>query len=139
MSAYSGPPLDDVIEPMALRPLLAHGPLTAVWINQLGGLTFEGRLGERAVYAKWAPAGVGLDLEAERDRLEWAARYARVPEVLDYRSYESGEYLVTAALSGRSAADERWRRDPASAVQVLGESLRAFHDAIPVADCPFDW
>jgi kanamycin kinase len=119
--------------------LLAYGPLRPVWINQLGGMTFEGRLEDRSVFAKWAPAGVGLDLAAERDRLEWAGRYVAVPEVLDYRAYDSGEYLLTLALPGRSAVDVRWRREPARAVRVLGESLREFHDALPVAECPFDW
>ncbi len=33
----------------------------------------------------------------------------------------------------------RWKRAPATAVRALGEGLRAFHDALPVLDCPFSW
>jgi kanamycin kinase len=35
--------------------------------------------------------------------------------------------------------DDRWKRDPGTAVRAVGAGLRALHDALPVADCPFDW
>ena len=49
------------------------------------------------------------------------------------------EWLVTRALPGLSAVDPRWLREPATAVRAVGAGLRALHDALPVADCPFDW
>jgi kanamycin kinase len=33
-------------------------------------------------FVKWAPAGSGLDLAAEADRMSWAAAFHPVPKVL---------------------------------------------------------
>jgi kanamycin kinase len=42
-----------------------------VWVNELGGITFEIGAEDRRRFVKWAPAGSGLDLAAEAalDRL----------------------------------------------------------------------
>jgi kanamycin kinase len=85
------------------------------------------------------PAGVPLDLSAEAARLRWASAYAAVPRVLDAGEDAEGSWLVTAALSGDMAVTGRWKADPATAVRVIGEGLRTFHDALPVAECPFSW
>jgi kanamycin kinase len=47
--------------------------------------------------------------------------------------------MVTAALPGRNAVDAHWIPNPAVAVAALGRGLRALHDALPVAECPFSW
>ncbi|HEY0259430.1 MAG TPA: aminoglycoside 3'-phosphotransferase [Lacisediminihabitans sp.] len=135
----AGRPVGDVVEPLALRPLLADGPLVPVWRNELGGLTFEGHRGADRVFAKWAPAGSGLDLAAERDRLSWASAFVPVPRVLDFGSYASGDWMVTLAIAGENAVSERWLADPGRAVAAAGAGLRALHDALPVASCPFSW
>jgi kanamycin kinase len=111
----------------------------AVWVNQLGGVTY--RLGEQAPheFVKWAPVGSGLDLRAEAARLEWAARYTNVPRVLNHGVTEGGEWLATAGIAGESAVSERWRAGPQIAVVSVGAGLRALHDALPVASCPFSW
>nr|WP_236779151.1 phosphotransferase [Agromyces seonyuensis] len=119
----------------ALVVAAARGPLEAVWRNGLGGLTF--RDGDR--FLKWMPEGVGIPLRDEAVRLEWAGRFHPVPHVLAVESDASGELLVTAALPGRSAVDERVRADPAAAAAAIGAGLRALHEALPVAECPFDW
>lgn len=139
MPSVAGRPADDVLEPMALRPLLAFGQLRPVWQNELGGLTFEGTRGPDRVFAKWAPAGSGLDLAAEKTRLEWAGQFTPVPEVLDYAAYDSGEYLVTRAIPGESAVGDRWVDDPAAAVRAVAAGLRSLHDRLPVESCPFSW
>ena len=118
---------------------MPDGTLIPVWQNELGGLTFSGYRGPDRVFAKWAPAGSGLDLAGERDRLAWAIEYTPVPRVLDYGIHASGEYLVTKALPGENAVSERWLADPDAAVRAAGAGLRAFHDALPVESCPFSW
>ena len=50
-----------------------------------------------------------------------------------------GSWLVTAPVPGRSAVDPRWIARPAAAATAIGRGLRAFHDRLPVAGCPFDW
>jgi len=105
-----------------------------------------------------------ISLAAEAERLTWARQWALVPEVLDYHrvggessdsglgagklnpdvvvpeNHEAdGEILVTQALAGRPAMHAFWRARPAEAARAVGAGLRKLHDALPVADCPFDW
>ena len=107
----------------------------AVWENEIGGLTF--RDGDR--YLKWNPAGSGIDLEDERARLAWAAPHTPVPEVLDLGRDDHGQVLVTRALPGAGAVTDRWLAQPDVAVRAIAEGLRALHETLPVASCPWVW
>lgn len=125
--------------PAAVREF-AHGdPATAVWENELGGLTF--RIGGRDPWAfvKWAPAGSGLRLGAEAERLAWAGAYTPVPRVMARGSDPSGTWLATVPLTGESAVSPRWLARPLEAARAVGAGLRAMHDALPVRECPFSW
>jgi aminoglycoside phosphotransferase len=110
-----------------------------VWINVVGGMTFQVGRGDAREFVKWTPKGNGIDLSAEAARLRWAGRFITVPRVLDEGGDEKGSWLVTAGIPGRSAVDEVWRRDPATAVRAIGAGLRVMHDRLPVSRCPFEW
>ena len=125
--------------PTAVRRLAAGAPTHAVWQNELGGLTFEVDDGAARRFVKWAPAGSGVDLTREVERLRWLAGRTPVPVVLDTGDDGDGSWIVTRALPGRSAVDEYWLARPAVAVAAIGAGLRAFHDALTVRDCPFSW
>ncbi|MFF8592125.1 aminoglycoside 3'-phosphotransferase [Streptomyces sp. NPDC015220] len=125
--------------PSVVTELAAGRPTRAVWQNELGGLTFQVGLGDQREFVKWTPAGSGIDLAAEVARLRWAARFTAVPHVLDEGADEAGSWIVTRGLPGRMAVDERWKRDPGTAVRAIGAGLRALHAALPVATCPFEW
>jgi kanamycin kinase len=129
-------PLDAVEIPDVVRSLAAGARLTPVWRNEAGGLTFAT---DDARYITWRPPDPENHLDGELARLAWAAPYARVPRVLDHGGDGGFDWLVTAAIPGRSAVDPRWLAEPATAVRAVGEGLRALHDALPVDDCPFDW
>ena len=105
--------------------------MTLVWKNEIGGLTWD--LGD--CFVKWNPSTNGLDLAREAERMAWAANYVAAPTVV----YADREWLVTAPLPGENAVSPRWKADPATTVPALGRGLRAFHDALPVDDCPFTW
>lgn len=140
-SWLAGPPADEVEPPPAVRRLAGDEPVRAVWENQLGGLTFA--IGTPPTrYVKWLPRGVDpalADLAAEAERLRWARPHTPVPEVVDGGGDDGATWLVTAALPGASAVEQRWLADPAPAVRAIGVGLRALHDALPVEGCPFDW
>jgi aminoglycoside phosphotransferase len=140
---YSGPPPAGTVVPEAVLRAAAGDGIHPVWLNELGGLTYRLGDGPARRFVKWMPAGgdsaTGGDLAAEAERLSWAARYVTVPPVLDSGSDEGGSWLVTAGIPGEYAVSERWKQDPATAVRAIGEGLRALHDALPVADCPFSW
>lgn len=126
-------PREPVEPPEAVRSRAPHAE--AVWRNVLGGLTFSD--GER--FFKWNPSGTGVSLATEHERLAWAAPHHPVPRVLEYLADEEGELLVTAALPGQGAVTDRWLAEPRVAVRAIGEGLRALHEHLPVADCPYDW
>ena len=88
---------------------------------------------------KWTPAESGINLAAERDRMAWAAAYTPVARPLDLGADAAGSWLVTTALPGENAVSPRWLADPRTAVTAIGTGLRALHDRLPVADCPFSW
>jgi kanamycin kinase len=134
----AGAPAPEAAVPAAARRLAAGRPVRVVWENELGGLTFEIG-GAQREYVKWQRAGCPIDLDAEAARLWWAGAYTPVPRVLARGRDAAGEWLVTTALPGRSAVDERWRAHPGPAVAAVGAGLRALHDALPTATCPFDW
>lgn len=129
-------PAPDLPVPERVRALAGGAALTAVWRNGVGGLTFR-TSDDR--YIKYGPRNAESSMADEAERLRWARPHTLVPEVLEVGGGDTDEWLVTRALPGTSAVDPRWLADPATAVRAVGEGLRALHDALPVAGCPFDW
>ncbi|MUL66271.1 aminoglycoside phosphotransferase APH(3') [Mycobacterium sp. CBMA 234] len=119
-------PVPDVVDALSGGRLV-----TAVWKNELGGVTFA--IGAGDEYVKTYPAEHAALLTDEAVRLRWAGQYIAVPPVLG----EGAGWLHTAGLPGRSAVDPVWTDDPETAARAIGTGLRAMHDALPVADCPF--
>jgi kanamycin kinase len=132
-------PVDGAFLPDVVRELAKAEQITPVWENQLGGLTFEIGEGESRRFAKWAKAGSGLDLDTERQRLQWANPYIDAPRVLDHGRDSEQSWLVTAGITGDSAVSEYWRTQPAVAAHAIGAQLRLVHDALPADTCPFEW
>lgn len=129
-------PLEPVDVPEQVTALARGARLEPVWRNDYGGLTFRTDDGR---FVKHSPRNAESSFEGEAERLVWAAEHARVPRLIELGGDATHEWIVTAALPGLSAVDPRWLADPATAVRAVGEGLRALHDALPVATCPFDW
>jgi kanamycin kinase len=138
-AGFSGVPAGPVKVPAAVAAVAAGRAVRAVWETDVGGLTFEVGAGSDRCFVKWAPAGSGVDLEAEAARLVWARTFTPVPRVLAVGADVGGAWMVTAALAGQSAVAPRWLADPETAVRAIGEGLRAMHDCLPVEVCPFSW
>jgi aminoglycoside phosphotransferase len=134
-----GPPTEAVVAPASVRAIARGRPVKAVWKNFYGGITFETGAGDDRCFVKWTPATGPIALDDERVRLAWAVAFAPVPRLLGHGRDAEGSWLVTAALPGRNAVDEHWTARPSAAVAAIGAGLRALHDALPVADCPFSW
>lgn len=135
----AGPPPTTVRVPAAVQALAAGRPVALVWRNELGGLTCTMGTGSERQFVKWVPAGCSINLDEEVARLSWAAPFTPVPRVVAEGSDAAGTWIVTAALSGANAVSSRWKADPETAVAAIGRGLRALHDALPVARCPFSW
>jgi kanamycin kinase len=89
-------------------------------------------------YVKITPSGVG-NLPDEATKTRWAAEWVRVPAVIEYGSDGDRDWLMTAELTGVDTTRHPWRdTDPAALAAAFARGLRAFHDAIPVDECPFD-
>jgi kanamycin kinase len=124
-------PSEPVPVPEVVAGIAAGRPVVAVWVNELGGVTFRVDRGQE--YVKVSPPEWAHHLVAERDRLAWAVEYVRVPGVLG-----AGEgWLHTEGLPGRSAVDPQWVADPRTAARAIGAGLRLLHDRLPVDACPF--
>ena len=136
MDPGCGPP--DTPVPAQVHGLADGRPVRVVWRNGFGGVTCEYGHGPERRFVKWSPAG-SVDLAAEVARLDWARRYARVPRVVDAGSGGGGSWMITLPLAGENAVTERWIANPDVATRAIGEGLRALHDALPVATCPFSW
>jgi kanamycin kinase len=129
-------PLETTPVPPRVRDLARGASCQAVWRNDLGGMTFRTDDGR---FIKHAPRNAESSLVDEAERLEWAGRLTPVPHVLEAGGDDTHEWLVTRAIAGESAVAPRWIAEPETAVRAVGEGLRALHDALPVAECPFDW
>ncbi|HSH60007.1 MAG TPA: aminoglycoside 3'-phosphotransferase [Acidimicrobiales bacterium] len=135
----AGPPERDVGVPAVVFELAAGRPVRAVWLNELGGSTFELGAGSDRCFAKWAPADSALDLDGEASRMMWTRPFSVVPEVIALGEDTAGSWLATTPLSGESAVADRWRQEPTVAVTAIGIGLRHLHDHAPVGSCPFSW
>jgi kanamycin kinase len=135
----SGPPPDPVPVPATVHRLAGVATIRPVWRNELGGVTFQLGAGSGRRFVKWQPPDVSVDLAAEAARLSWAGKFTPVPRVLELGADEQGNWLLTEGVPGETAVAERWLTEPRPAVVAIGEGLRAFHQALPVAECPFRW
>ncbi|RKT35615.1 kanamycin kinase [Microbacterium sp. AG1240] len=125
--------------PDRVARLAGGATLEPVWRNGIGGLTFRATEAGSIRYIKYAPRTLESSMGAEAERMRWAAPFTPVPRVLSHGCDDEHEWLVTAALHGRSAVDPLWVERPGDAVRAIGAGLRALHDALPVDTCPFDW
>jgi kanamycin kinase len=75
----------------------------------------------------------------EAARIRWAAHHLPVPRVIECGAEDEIDWMVTSRLSGRDGADPDYLGQPERLVCSLARGLRRFHDAAPVADCPFDF
>ena len=69
-------------------------------------------------------------------RMQWAAPYLPVPEVLEVGADSRRAWFVSRGLDGVDATHRSHRRDVPLLIERLARGLRRFHEA-PVADCPF--
>ena len=72
-------PTEPVPVPTAVAHIAAGRPVRAVWLNELGGVTFRVDGGE---YVKVYPEEYANLLVTEGARMRWAGRYLAVPRVL---------------------------------------------------------
>jgi kanamycin kinase len=135
----AGPPQGPIEIPRSVRRVAAGRSIEPVWLNQVGGLTFRLVTPSEAHYLKWSPQGCPTDLELERRKLEWARSFTSVPRVLDSGTDDEGAWLLTRAINAQNAVAPQWKLNPEKAVVAIGRGLRAMHDSLPVAECPFAW
>lgn len=90
-------------------------------------------------FLKLNPTGSKIPDEAAR--LRWAAEFLPVPRLVEYGSDGDYDWLMTEGLPGVDAAElaRHPAADPRTLVITLGEGMRAFHEAVPARECPFDF
>jgi kanamycin kinase len=130
----------DAAIPPVVTEIAGAREIVPIWGNELGAITFALLDDQSPCFVKWSPTASGIDLAEEEARLRWLAAFdVSVPGVVDAGRDAEATWLVTTAIPGENAVTDRWKADPITAVRVIGESLRTFHDALPVDHCPFTW
>jgi kanamycin kinase len=87
------------------------------------------------LFLKLHPTGSSIPDEAVR--LRWAEEFLPVPRLIEYGSDGDYDWLLTGGLPGVDAS--RVTAEPRALVIALAEGMRAFHEAVPVRECPFDF
>ncbi len=124
--------------PFDLTDRFADWRQRVVWSFDADAPTYLFERGEERRFVKLSPSG--RDIPDEAQRLRWASAWLPVPEVVEYGSDGDSDWLMTLALPGVDAATHPWvNEDPRKLVIALAEGLRAFHEAVPVSECPFDY
>lgn len=98
----------------------------------------RGRLGGRPVYLKTIGAkyaGTTYSVIREAKVMQWLQGKLIVPQVFDWGTIDSQEYLVMSELTGRHIDD--FQGSAEAYVGHLAKSVQAFQ-AVPIVDCPFD-
>ncbi|OBH11180.1 phosphotransferase [Mycobacterium sp. E3247] len=132
-------PASPVPPPAIVRQFAAGRAVRAVWVNEIGGVTFRiGTDDAEAEFVKVADARAA-DFAGEAARLRWAGKYVTVPPVLGVGVDGRSAWLRTRGLAGVSAVHPRLRATPELAVRAIGVGLRTLHDRLPVSSCPFEW
>jgi aminoglycoside phosphotransferase len=135
----AGPLERDAAVPSVLLELADGRDVRTVWVNQLGGVTFQLATDTDGCFVKWAPAGSGLDLAGEAARMSWVRSFSVVPEIIGAGEDDAGAWLATTGLRGENAVSDRCKQDPAMAVAAIGVGLRYLHDHAPTRTCPSSW
>jgi kanamycin kinase len=93
-------PSEPVPVPAAVVGIAEGRQVVAVWVNELGGVTFDVDGGRE--YVKVSPPEWAHHLVAEAERLRWAAAFVQVPRVLGAgrRSTRAG-WPIRAPRHGR--------------------------------------
>lgn len=98
------------------------------------------RWGDRIL--KTAPPTWDRGLDAEAERLTWLATTTplgvRAPVVVAFEPGPPLDRLLTAALPGVDMTELVHRQEGAVLARRFGHLLRAFHDGLDPASCPFD-
>jgi kanamycin kinase len=105
-------------------------------IPQVSTWRLTNRDGE-ARFAKVARGTTYPSLDAEAERMVWAAPYLPVPTVVSLHRFEDTTVLVTAGLPGRDGTDPELQADLPALVAAFGRGLAAFHRAVGEEWCPF--
>ncbi len=123
--------------PFDLTDRFAAWRPSVVWSLNPDSPTYLLERADERRFVKLGPAGRAIPDEAQKVR--WAAAWLPVPEVVEYGSDGETDWLMTLPLPGFSAVDHPWATErPRDLVVALAEGLRAFHEAVKVADCPFE-
>ncbi len=97
------------------------------------------RVDAPALYLKHGDGAAAIAIAEEFARLQWLAGQWTVPRVEHFEWSDRGAWLLTHALSGRTAYE--WLTDApehaSGIVESLGRFLRRLH-ALPVETCPFN-
>lgn len=125
--------------PSQVEQILDGRSAVPVWLNEIGGVTWQIGDGADREFLKVGPVHPEFQVFSDVERLRWLQTFVPVPAVVDAGVRDGVGWLWTEGLPGASAVDPDLMAEPEEAVDALGRALRRFHDAVPLTGCPFTW
>lgn len=128
--------------PPGFQPLLEGGEWQAITIGMSGAEVYRVVApGQPPRYLKIAAGPRVVELQAERERLDWLVGSLPIPKILAWEKEGEGEdargWLLLTEAPGLMACAPACMREPLRVVRLLAEGLRQAH-SVSIADCPFD-
>jgi kanamycin kinase len=96
--------------PAEIRDEYADWEWTPAWTYDDRVTTWRLSQRNETRYVKVSSSDATITLPAEAARMDWAAKYIRVPRVLDYGGADGLDWLVSAEMSGTPATQDHRRR-----------------------------
>ncbi|GAA0605288.1 APH(3') family aminoglycoside O-phosphotransferase [Paenochrobactrum glaciei] len=110
-------------------------------VGMSGGKVFRlvAPAGKSDLYLKYGHGSTARDITDEMVRLDWLKQHINVPEVLSFTKTGDEAWLLTRALTGRTAYQmlEDAPENHLLIVEACTRFLTKLHN-IPVDDCPFN-
>lgn len=125
--------------------LAAGRPVTKVWANGKGGVTWRVLGPTRTTFLKVGPRHTQFSARNDVERLTWVGRYIAAPRPIAHGTIGDFDWIESESLPGHSSLifgiglNPRFVGSQKRLAHALGCALRHFHDRLPVESCPFTW
>ncbi|PID98588.1 MAG: aminoglycoside phosphotransferase APH(3') [Actinomycetales bacterium] len=137
-----GTPKDKIAIPQFVLDQSDGQPVSAVWVNNYGDVTYQIGTTTTAGLPDFLKVGQEeheFDIAAHLQRLNWLSTWLPVPKLVSCGQGDDFIWMRTAGLPGSCAIDKANLARSKEVIAALGRGLRRFHDSLPADECPFQW
>jgi len=123
--------------PPAIRSVLQGKKMMEIGAGYSNTQVYKVYDAKLCLYLKTQAASAFFSFRREILILNWLNQKLPVPEVVEYTSDSSHEYLILTAIPGENCVEAMKTHDHERLVYLLAAGLRKIH-SIDISSCPFD-